>query len=103
MGHARRWPGSRPLRAGRGLWRPARSRGRSGEAIRELGHEAVVERVRQDHDLVEDVVERLDRAVPVLVEEGGHLTLGELQMEREEIHDVLLWPIRVGRGEEAGD
>ena len=34
---------------------------------------------------------------------GDRLVLGELQVEREQVEDVLLRPVRIGAGEERGD
>src|SRR6185437_7014675 len=78
--------------------------GRPGqELVRELRLDAVVDGVGEDEDLVEDVVERLDVGLPVLLEPGDRLVLGQLQVEREEVQDVLLGPVRVRAGEEARD
>ena len=73
------------------------------EPLRELRGEAVVERVGDDHDLGEDVVECLDVGRPVAGHPGDGLVLGELEVERQQVEDVLLGPVRVGAGEERRD
>ena len=73
---------------------------RRREAIGELRDEAVMERVGDDHDLGEDVVERPDIRCPVAGDPGDRLVLGQLEMERQQVEDVLLGPVRVGAGEE---
>ena len=103
-GARRRRPGGSPARA-----TPPRAstgvmpyRG-DREPIGELGHEAVVERVGDDEDLVEDVVEGLDVGRPVALDARDRLVLGQLEVQREKVEDLLLGPVRVGAGEERGD
>src|SRR5216684_1130641 len=54
--------------------------GRPAETLRELRHDAVREGVRHGEDLGEDVVERCHVCVPVLLETGHRLSLGEREM-----------------------
>ena len=73
------------------------------EPVRELGGEAVVERVGDDEDLGEDVVECLDVGGPVSGQPGDGLVLRQFEVEREKVEDVLLGPVGVRAGEECGD
>jgi hypothetical protein len=62
-----------------------------------------VDRIGKDEDLVEDVVEGLHVRGPIAGDPRDRLVLRELEMEREEVKDVLLGPVRVGAGEELRD
>ena len=60
-------------------------------------------RVGDDHDLGEDVVERLDVGLPVAGDPCDGLVLGQLEVQAEQVADVALGPVRVGAGEERGE